>query len=89
MARALYKQRLLLLVDEPTSAMDKKTENFVIQLLQNLKPHIAIIMITHRIKSYDFFDHLYLLEDGIIVSSKIKLTNSHSFQPQREFNYYY
>ena len=81
LARALYKQPQLLLVDEPTSAMDKKTENFVMQLLQNLKPQIAIIMITHRIKSYDFFDHLYLLEDGIIVPSKIKLTNSHSFQP--------
>jgi ATP-binding cassette subfamily B protein len=37
LARALYKNPEILLLDEPTAAMDKKTEFFVMDLLQKIK----------------------------------------------------
>jgi ABC-type transport system involved in cytochrome bd biosynthesis fused ATPase/permease subunit len=38
----------MLLLDEPTSAMDSKTESFVLSLLKRLKSEKIILMVTHR-----------------------------------------
>jgi len=48
LARALYRNPQLLLLDEPTSAMDQHTEQFVMNLLDNLRPQLAILLITHK-----------------------------------------
>ncbi|AUD04905.1 peptidase domain-containing ABC transporter [Spirosoma pollinicola] len=48
LARALYQKPQLLLLDEPTSAMDKHTEQFVMEMLNHLYPHLAILLITHK-----------------------------------------
>lgn len=50
-ARALYSKPKFLIVDEGTSAMDIKTEAFILKLLQKLKKKIPIIYITHRVYS--------------------------------------
>lgn len=47
-ARALFNQPKLLILDEATSAMDRKTEAFVLSLLKKLKKEMMIIFITHR-----------------------------------------
>ncbi len=70
LARALYHRPQLLLLDEATAAMDRESERFVLQLLQRLKPQMAIILITHRLhvlKSY--CDRIYLLDKGSIAST--------------------
>lgn len=67
LARALYHNPQLLLLDEATAAMDRETERFVLQLLQQIKSQMAIVMITHRLhvlKSY--CDRIYLLDKGSI-----------------------
>ena len=64
MARALYENAPILLLDEPTSAMDKKTEKFILELLQQLKKEKAILLVTHRIKSALHADSIYLLKEG-------------------------
>lgn len=65
--RALYKKPKVLLLDEFTSAMDRKTEQFVLELLNNLKSEITIILISHRIHSLPkIADRIYVLENGII-----------------------
>lgn len=48
LARALYQNPQLLLLDEPTSAMDKHTEQFVINLLSRLSPNFSVVLITHK-----------------------------------------
>jgi ATP-binding cassette subfamily B protein len=48
LARALYHNPNMLLLDEPTSAMDSKTESFVLDLLKRLKSEKIILMVTHR-----------------------------------------
>lgn len=64
LARALYKQPRLLLLDEATAAMDKQTEAFVLQLLEKLKADMAILMVTHRHRAARPADRIYTIENG-------------------------
>ncbi len=64
LARALYRKPNLLLLDEATSAMDSKTEQFVLDLLEKLKPNLAILMVTHRQSIAQKADNIYALENG-------------------------
>jgi ATP-binding cassette subfamily B protein len=66
LARALYRNPSLLLLDEPTAAMDTKTEQFVIHLLQKRKSQFATIMVTHRTYLSQSADRVYVLENGTI-----------------------
>lgn len=82
--RALYKKPKVLLLDEFTSAMDRKTEKFVLDLLQQLKTSLSIIFISHRLHSLPkIADTIYVLEKGTITQSGshqelIKSTNFYS-----------
>ncbi len=70
LARALYKKPKLLVLDEYTSAMDRKTEQFSLQLLQKLKKDIGIIFISHRLHSLPkIADRVYVIENGITTVS--------------------
>jgi len=48
LARALYQNRSILLLDESTSSLDSVTEKKIIQTLHTLKKNKIIIMIAHR-----------------------------------------
>lgn len=73
LARALYKNPDVLLIDEGTAAMDRETEKFVMSLLQELKQDKGILMVTHRVQTAMDSDEVYLLEDGKIVDSGVPL----------------
>jgi ABC-type bacteriocin/lantibiotic exporter with double-glycine peptidase domain len=65
--RVLYKKPQLLLLDEFTSAMDRKTEKFVLNLLNKLKSELTIIFISHRLHSLpQIADKIYVLENEVI-----------------------
>jgi ATP-binding cassette, subfamily C, bacteriocin exporter len=66
LARCLYHQPQLLLLDEPTAAMDRKTEQFVIEMLQKIKPYCGIILISHKDTLTEIADAVYLLEQGAL-----------------------
>lgn len=67
LARALYQKPQLLILDEATAAMDRHSEQFVLQLIQKLKNQMAIIFITHRLHVLkSFCDRIYILENGSI-----------------------
>ncbi len=68
-ARALFKQPQILLLDEATSAMDRNKENFILSLLQQVKEDMAVLLVTHRIKTAQRCDRIYILEEGKIHSS--------------------
>lgn len=46
--RALYHEPQFLILDEPTSSLDKKNRDFIYQLIQQLKCHKIIFMISHH-----------------------------------------
>ena len=69
LARALYKNPDIILIDEGTAAMDRETEKFVMSMLQKIKLSKGILMVTHRVQTAMESDEVYLLEDGSIRDS--------------------
>jgi len=69
LARALYKKPKFLILDEATSAMDRNTENFILELFVKLRNEITVLMVTHRIKTASKSDRIYILENGTISDS--------------------
>lgn len=67
LARVLYKKPRFLILDEVTSAMDRNTENFSMNLLQQIKANCIIFFISHRLHTLkQFADEIYVLEKGTI-----------------------
>ncbi len=63
-ARALYKQAPVLLLDEAASALDGMSEAELMTALRELKGHCTIIMIAHRIRMVRWCDVIFQLEHG-------------------------
>ena len=66
-ARALYKQASLLVLDEATSALDNKTEESVMNAVENLTRDLTIVMIAHRTSTLDRCDRVVRIERGTVV----------------------
>tara|TARA_B100001250_G_scaffold400150_1_gene410345 strand:+ start:5216 stop:6919 length:1704 start_codon:yes stop_codon:yes gene_type:complete len=69
-ARALYKKPRLLILDEPTSNLDVKTENQINGLLTSLKTEMTIIMISHSSLILKDADQVYDIVEGKAVKIK-------------------
>lgn len=65
-ARALYHNPDVLLMDEATAALDNKTEAEIMAAVNNLKRDRTVIMIAHRLSTVVCCDRLYFLQDGEI-----------------------
>lgn len=63
-ARALYHDREILLLDEVTNQLDPGTEAEIFKLLKKVTAGKTIIMITHHPDLLKHFDHVYELADG-------------------------
>ncbi len=62
-ARALYRNPSLLILDEATSSLDKKTEESIFNTIHQLKKNITIIVITHNTSNLKNFDQIINLEE--------------------------
>jgi len=69
LARALYSKPQLLLLDEATAAMGRRTEKFVIELLNKLKNEMPVIFVTHRPQLARYTDRIYVIEEKTISAS--------------------
>ena len=67
LARVLYKKPQFLILDEATSAMDRNTENFTMNLFEKIKPNCAIFFISHRLNALkNIADVIYVLDNKTI-----------------------
>jgi len=68
LARALIKKSNVLILDEPTSSLDKKTEKEFYKTIYDLhnSTDMTIIIITHQVGSIADCDKILVLEDGSI-----------------------
>lgn len=68
-ARAFYRDTELLLMDEPSSALDAVSEMQIIESLKKLSKNKTAVIISHRLSSVQWADLIYLLDKGRIVES--------------------
>jgi ATP-binding cassette subfamily C protein len=67
-ARALYNDPEVLVMDEATSSLDNITERFVIKSIEQLKKDRTIIIIAHRLTTVKNCDKLYIIKNGQITA---------------------
>ena len=66
-ARALYNNPDVLVLDEATSSLDTETEHGVMQAVQALQGEKTVIIVAHRLSTVEYCDRLYRLENARIV----------------------
>lgn len=67
MARALYQNREVLVLDEPTAALDALAEDRMYQEFNQMVKGKTAIFISHRLSSTRFCDKIVMFEDGRII----------------------
>ncbi|GAT28046.1 ATP-binding cassette transporter [Aspergillus luchuensis] len=64
LARALVVPRPILILDEATSSVDRETEAFMQEIIEQNFRHQTVIAVIHRFAHIDRFDRVAFLEDG-------------------------
>jgi ATP-binding cassette subfamily B protein len=68
-ARALLKDAPILILDEPTSAVDAETERSILEALERLRQGRTTFLIAHRLSTVRSADRIVVLKDGGIAES--------------------
>jgi len=61
-ARALYRDANVIILDEPTNALDLETEKLILDSITKLNKDITLVMISHSNTSLTFFDKIIDLD---------------------------
>jgi ATP-binding cassette subfamily B protein/subfamily B ATP-binding cassette protein MsbA len=67
LARAFLKNSPILILDEPTAALDAETEAAVLRSLERLRKDRAVFVVAHRLSTVRQADLLLVMQDGQIV----------------------
>jgi len=83
-ARALYKQPEVLVLDEATSSLDSNSENYIQKAIQSLRDDDkTIVIIAHRLSTVINADKIVVMEEGKLIEE-----GSHSELFQKKEKYY-
>ncbi|WP_413683904.1 ABC transporter ATP-binding protein [Prochlorococcus sp. MIT 1011] len=66
-ARAMYKESKIIILDEATSSLDSSTEKQIIDSINKLDPEITMIMISHRLSTLKKCNKIYKLDNGELI----------------------
>ena len=69
LARAMVGNQSIVVFNEATSALDIKTEEFILKQLDSLKSQQTVIMITHRLSTAIDCDMIILMENGKVLAT--------------------
>lgn len=67
LARTFFRDAPLLILDEPTSAIDAKAEYEIFQKVQNLQKDKTVLIISHRFSTVRNADRILVLDEGKII----------------------
>jgi subfamily B ATP-binding cassette protein MsbA len=65
-ARAIIRDSPILILDEPTAALDNESERVVMDALEKLMAGRTVITITHRLNTISDYDKIFVIKDGVI-----------------------
>ncbi len=68
-ARAIFKDPAILILDEPASALDPESEYHIQRAIENLLGQRTIFIVSHRLNTIKRANRIYVLENGRIVES--------------------
>ena len=68
-ARALFKDPPILILDEATSQLDTESERLVQEAIDRLMAHRTVFVIAHRLSTVEHADNIVVLEGGKIIES--------------------
>ena len=71
-ARALYKEPLLIIFDEATSSLDIHTEKEIIEAINNLKNHKTLISISHKKTTMLYCDEIYEIKNSKLIKKDVQ-----------------
>ncbi|TQF07172.1 ABC transporter ATP-binding protein [Kitasatospora acidiphila] len=66
-ARAFYREGGLLVLDEPTAALDPRAEHKIFANLREVARDRAVVLVTHRLTNVAIADRIVVLEDGPVI----------------------
>ena len=81
-ARALAQQKSIILLDEPTSNLDLRTESQLFENLNGIK-NITLVVVAHRLSTIKNFDEILFFESG-----KLTERGSHKNLMAKKGSYY-
>ncbi len=67
LARSLYLDAPILLLDEPASALDPTAESELMVRLRAACPDTCVVIVSHRFVSVRHADHIYVLDEGRVI----------------------
>lgn len=68
LARALITKPELLILDEPTSSLDKESEELIFDSLKKISKFTTIVLISHDEKIINLADKIYFIKEGKIIN---------------------
>ena len=73
-ARAIVNQPAIILADEPTGALDSKSANDLLNLMEEMNKQMSatILMVTHDTFSASYCDRIIFIKDGKIFNEAVK-----------------
>jgi len=72
LARAFLKDAPILIMDEPTSSVDQKTEASIIQAMERLMAGRTTFIVAHRLATLAHCDVVYAVENGRLVPASLE-----------------
>lgn len=69
LARAFFRKAQVLILDEPTSSIDAKTESEIFNKVEKLSKDKTVIIISHRFSTVRNADKIYVIDNGKITEA--------------------
>jgi ATP-binding cassette subfamily B protein len=69
LARAFFRGAAVVILDEPTAALDPRAERELFERIRTLLAGRTVLLISHRFSSVRSADRIYVLEEGRVVES--------------------